>query len=83
MDTKAGELVEMDSHLADPIPTNLNRLECGQKVEVQGIGHFEITKIDITKQRLVLKPVPSPVTEEDLATFRTGAILRGMGAGKY
>ena len=83
MDTKAGELVDMNVQVGDLMPPNLNRVEYGQKVEVKGVGHFEITKIDIKKQRLVLKPVPSPMQEDDLEAFRTGAILRGMGDGKY
>ena len=65
MDTKAGRLVETQR---DPeglfdqlLPPNLKPLTYGQVVEVRGIGHFEITKIDVRGQRLVLKPIPSPI----------------------
>ena len=60
MDTKAGQLVEFDNPRAEPMPPNLNAIRYGQVVEVVGVGHFEITKIELLKQRLVLKPIPSP-----------------------
>lgn len=64
MDTKSGELLDLDMPIDGPIPPGLNHLEYGQQVLVVDVGHFEITKIDIRKQRLTLKPIPSPIVQE-------------------
>ena len=62
MDTRSGELMDGEkARQRDPM--DLESFEHGETVQVKG-GFFEICKIDLRGQRLVLKPIPAPIEEE-------------------
>ncbi len=61
MDTEIGELMTWDkAKVVDPL--NLESFEHGEIVQVKE-GFFQVCKIDLRKQRLVLKPIPRPPTD--------------------
>lgn len=58
MDTRTGELMtEAKAELRDPL--DLEYFEYGEIVQIKS-GFFEVCKIDLRRQRLVLKPIPRP-----------------------
>ncbi len=61
MDTSQGEFIpdEKARHLLETRPEDLEQYEYGETVQVKE-GFFEVVKIDLRSQRLVLKPIPRP-----------------------
>ncbi len=66
MDTKSGEFfpgskeaqaLEVDAR------GDLETFEYGETVQIKS-GYFEVCKIDLRGQRLILKPIPRPVDDE-------------------
>lgn len=47
----------------EDLAAKLKQWEYGERVEIKGCW-FEVTKIDLQKQRLVLKPIPRPADPE-------------------
>ncbi len=43
---------------------DLHSISYGQRLHIPKLGWFEVTKINVAKQRLVLKPIPKPAHEE-------------------
>lgn len=65
MDTRSGELSNDPDKLRQALedrPGDVETFEHGETVQVKA-GFFEVVKVDTRKQRLVLKPIPSPVAE--------------------
>ena len=63
MDTKGGELIPA-AKAAFLDPMDLEEFTYGEMVQVKE-GFFEVVKIDLRGQRLVLKPIPRPSEERD------------------
>ncbi len=64
MDTGSGEFIsEAKVRLLDAQrPEDLESFEYGEVIQVKS-GFFEVVKVDMRSQRLVLKPIPKPISE--------------------
>ena len=77
MDTETGELMPWNkAKLRDPI--NLESFEHGETVQVK-TGYFEVVKIDLHKQRIVLKPIPEPEENFTKAMAERQRAIEGLG----
>ena len=66
MNTRDGHLFDKESifdELNENRPCDLETFSYGETVQVKS-GFFELTKIDLQKQRLVLKPIPRPIRDQ-------------------
>jgi hypothetical protein len=78
MDTRRGVIDEQDEILKQlRDETDLEIFEHGEVVQVKS-GWFEVTKVDIRKQRVTLKPIPRPTKEQlkDVTAEARAALLR-------
>jgi hypothetical protein len=79
MDTETGEM-DIWEKMKDRDPMDLESFEHGETVQIKA-GFFQITKIDLQKQRLVLKPIPRPELKEEESPFQEA--LKKMGTKVY
>jgi hypothetical protein len=66
MNTSEGTLYDDPDkmkQLLEEDPASVETFEHGEVIQVKD-GFFEVVKVDIRKQRLVLKPVPKPVDKQ-------------------